>query len=1279
MAAGDSAIRGEPRPLPGEAGQPLDPEEFCRTRPAGGPEPRREGEAAAAQREHAASPERRGEPGGHSDSGPSALGTSASEMGPGVPPAAVQTDVTLGDFRILRELGRGGMGVVYEAEQISLKRRVALKVLSPHLSLSEEQVQKFRREAEAGGRQRHPGIVSIYAVGEHDGAHFIAQELVEGGVTLADRLKQVRQAPDLPREYFRGMAALFAEVAEALAHAHANGVIHCDVKPSNILLTEAGSPKVGDFGLARVENALALTRTGEFEGTPYYVSPEQVSRPRGIDHRTDIFSLGATLYEALTLICPFHGDTALEVLKQVLQAEPADPRMLNPRVPRDLAVICLHAMEREPAARYASMQEFAMDLRRWLVGEAILARPVGTVTRVLKWTRRRRGVTAAAVSVVAVVLALVAVSAYRQVAENRAFRALSDRAMAAAAGERWEEAIDLIVQARSLKPGDRVAQETHRLYMQQKELAAVKSERDAKEAALLRSEGLRLIAESEKLRENNPGLGLLLALEAAKRLPGLVTNNAVCEALSACRERRTLVIRRHPFLPEVQTADRQWPRSVKFSPDGRRLLTTAWDAMPAVWDATSGERLLLMGREPVEPRGAAGRRPTAAESPGELRMARFGVFSPDGRKIALTDRGREACVIDAESGAWEPRLGAAARWGFQIEFSPDGQQVAAVCPADSATRVWDANAGSELHILRHAGRPNALAFSPDSRLLAVAAGDQTARIYDAQSGVELRALRDGEIGSRTLRFSPDGALLASADDGGMILWEVATGRRAAVIRGPWDSLISVWGIEFSPDGSLVTTTWGDPVARVWHVHDGSEALQLRGHTDVIRAIDFSPDGTRIVSASFDHTTRIWDAKTGETLAVLLGHENGLHEAWFSPDGRTVATISEDETARIWDAETGPRRDACDTGDLHALFFSKGTVTARDGRRLEIPERFGGARLVDPSPPGRTLALAPSRELMGGRFSPDETMVITGSRQGEDGWVEIWDARTGELIKELLVSRAGATQGACLLDGNRLLMSTGTEGVLRVWDWRSGQERVSFRGHGARTAAYSPDRERLVTSGSDGTVRSWNARTGEPLLVMHGHAGDVTSAVFSLDGKRVISHSQDDTARLWDVETGEELLTIRGVVEKETDRVGFSPDGRNIVAVATDGTTRSWPVDVIAEAERRKPRELTPAEKQAHAVWDAGEEEALALVERLFDERILAREVITEIEADRALNETVRQAALRFARLQEDNAAMLERGAGILLEEPRTAAKEARAAKFRDAAARLRAGESAAAR
>ena len=240
----------------------------------------------------------------------------------------------MGDFRLIREIGRGGMGTVYEAEQISLKRRVALKVLPPHLSISTDAVNRFRREAAAGGRQSHPGIVAIHAVGELEGVHFISQELVGEGVSLHDRLEELSKTGKQPLGYFREVAKLGSELADAFEHAHSTGVIHRDIKPSNILLTEQGHPKVTDFGLAKIEDALALSRTGDFSGTPYYMSPEQaMSKRMGIDKRSDIFSLGVTLYEMLTLKRPFEGSSSQEILKKIMLFDPVPPHKANPKVP----------------------------------------------------------------------------------------------------------------------------------------------------------------------------------------------------------------------------------------------------------------------------------------------------------------------------------------------------------------------------------------------------------------------------------------------------------------------------------------------------------------------------------------------------------------------------------------------------------------------------------------------------------------------------------------------------------------------------------------------------------------------------------------------------------------------------------------------------------------------------------------------------------------------------------------------------------------------------------
>jgi eukaryotic-like serine/threonine-protein kinase len=295
----------------------------------------------------------------------------------------------LGDFRLIQELGKGGMGAVWEAEQISLKRLVALKMLLPQYVASRKFVQRFQREAEAGGRLTHNGIVQTHAVGEADNIHWISQELVPGGKTMSDWLEQVRKFKDLPAGHFRGMAGLFAQVADALAFAHEEGVIHRDIKPGNILLEGGERPKVTDFGLAQVQDDLGLSKTGELLGTPFYMSPEQaMTRRMGIDHRTDIFSLGATLYEALTLRRPFEGDTSHQVFRKIVTEDPPDPRRIRSHVPRDLVVICQACLEKNPERRYASMVDLAADLRRFLADEPIHAKPPSPIARVNKWVRR---------------------------------------------------------------------------------------------------------------------------------------------------------------------------------------------------------------------------------------------------------------------------------------------------------------------------------------------------------------------------------------------------------------------------------------------------------------------------------------------------------------------------------------------------------------------------------------------------------------------------------------------------------------------------------------------------------------------------------------------------------------------------------------------------------------------------------------------------------------------------------------------------------------------------
>ena len=341
--------------------------------------------------------------------------SSSHEQDEAAPGAGIRAGQVIGDFRLLALLGRGGMGQVWEAEQTSLRRRVALKLVHPE-RVDKRRLKLFAREARAGGRLAHAGIVTVYGSGESDGYHWIAQELVPGGRTLRDYIDRLRAQAETPFEDYTRIARFAAELADALQAAHDADVIHRDLKPQNVLVTSENRPKLTDFGLARIRDEKALSRTGEFAGTYYYTSPEQVSgRRMGLDHRTDVFSLGVVLYEMLALTRPFEGDTVHQVSEKVLTHDPPNLKSIRSRIPLELSVIVGKAMEKRPDRRYPTMADFAADLRRYLADEPILARTPSRAQRLLKWARRHptKSVATSITSVAAVVL-LVLAAAYNR-------------------------------------------------------------------------------------------------------------------------------------------------------------------------------------------------------------------------------------------------------------------------------------------------------------------------------------------------------------------------------------------------------------------------------------------------------------------------------------------------------------------------------------------------------------------------------------------------------------------------------------------------------------------------------------------------------------------------------------------------------------------------------------------------------------------------------------------------------------------------------------------------
>jgi len=1104
-----------------------------------------------------------------------------------------RTGMMIGRYKLLQQIGEGGFGVVFMAEQQEpVQRKVALKIIKAGMD-TREVIARFEAERQALALMDHPNIAQVLDAGATaSGRPYFVMELVRG-MPITDYCDHANLST-------RERLELFTQVCRAVQHAHQKGVIHRDLKPTNLLVTlHDGEPvaKVIDFGVAKalgqkLTNKTLFTRFEQMIGTPAYMSPEQAALSGlDVDTRSDIYSLGVLLYELLTGVTPLDAETlrqaALDEVRRMIQeTEPpkpstrlltmgerladvarhrhTEPNSLTHLVRGDLDWITMKALEKDRRRRYETVNGLAADIERHLHDEPVVARPPSALYRMQKVARRHR-VAFAAGAVVTVALVLgaaistwLAVRATRAEREQRTLReeavASRQKAEAAATETRMTLATSDFFQAVRLISEDHCSDAMAYLV---RSLSA----NPTNDAALTRL---------ATLLTYHSWMGLALALKHS----GIVVSEQFSpdgKWIVTASGDTARVWDAQSGQPLTEPLKHPGPAySAQFSPDGKRIVTVSEDHTARVWDAQSGQPLS---------------QPLKHDS-----WVNSAQFSPDGKRI-VTAWGDTARVWDAQSG--EPLTEPLKHPGpaYSARFSPDGKRI--VTASGDTARVWDAQSGQPLtEPLKHNGPVHSAQFSPDGKRIVTASGD-TARLWDAQSGQPLTEPLKHNGGVVSVRFSPDGKrIVTGSSDYTARVWDTQSGQP---LTNPLKHNGGVVSAQFSPDGKRIVTASSDYTARVWDAQSGQPLSEPFGPA---YSAQFSSDGKRIVTSTFDTTARVWNALNGQPLTESLRHNGGVVSAQFSSDGKRIVTTSSDKTARVWDALNGqpltePLKHNAPVSSAHFSADGKRIVTASSDKTARVWDAFSGQPLIEP--------LKHSGPVLSAQFSPDGKRIVTASL---DGSARVWDAQSGQLLTEPLKHNAPVSSAHFSADGKRIVTASGD--TARVWDAQSGQPLTEPLKHNNAvvSAQFSPDGKRIVTGSSDYTARVWDTQSGQLLtnpLKPLKHNGGVVSARFSPDGKRIVTASHDHTARVWDAQSGQPLTEPLN----HDDTVGsaqFSPDGKRIVTASYDQTARVWDAqsgqplsDPLKHSGRVHSAQFSPdgkrivtaSDDKTARVWDVG--------------------------------------------------------------------------------------------
>ena len=1020
---------------------------------------------------------------------PTAAHPAAARLSAGLAPDSIA------GYEILREIHRGSQGVVYHAIQKSTRREVAVKVLLQGPFADSDDRMRFDREVRVLSALKHPNIVSIHDSGEASGHSYFVMNYIEGE-PLDSFVAHARCSIDT-------LLRLFVKICDAVSAAQICGVIHRDLKPGNIRIDRSGQPHVLDFGLARIDPDIAVrsaaseagidgsapddfvhqaanifTETGQFVGSLPWASPEQAEGAGNVDVRTDVYSLGVVLYQALTGRFPYPVNGSLRtVLDHIQNAPPTPPSTLRRDINDEVETIVLKCLQKDRERRYQSAGELSHDVQRYLRGEPIDAKRDSRMYVLRKQLRRHRVPVFAALAVFVSLIAGIIGTSH---ATWRARRAEADALARARAESRLRERADWESYKACLAAADAalVANDT----------AAAQARLDAAPAGLRGWEWRylhgRLDQSLASYTVDRPIVKRFALAPDGRTVFVAGTDGTLCVI-----DTHTGTTRQLSRLPGADVT------TLALSRDGLRIALGLRSGEVCLCNTADGQALLRFRVHPTAPVSAL-------------------AFSPNGALLAsgtwLAGSDDPIRLWDVATGRAHGTLAKPDSWVNALAFRPDGRVLAAaLTKASAGFRLWDVEDARELLAVNYEGLDAThVEFSPAGDRIAVASQDAALKVYDAASGREICTLAGHTASVNDVAFSSDGTRLASASaDQTVRIWDLATGSEVSCRRGHMNGVNQVAFLTGRDE--LLSMSAFESTLKRWDVRAAEEPPTFDTGKYFVLFVTFSADGRRL----FTHQ-RCWDTASGRMLARLPPRGGWDANGWIGPDESVEwATNGPPEASGelLRDGKSMLRT-------TEPLLFAP--VISGDGRRFALGlqrgvlQAFGtdDGRLI------RELAIDPEL-VTGDAFSHKGDEVVTWTSNGQ--WT-IWDVVAG---RPLITRRHGTDQivnAAFSLD-DRLLATASYDGAARICDAATGEELHVLRPTGVPagdqsvvwSVAFSPDGTRLATGSKDRRIRLWDVATGQELIALTRHAGTVMCLAWSPDGTQLASGGFDGTVCLWD--------------------------------------------------------------------------------------------------------------------------------------------------------------------